>query len=263
VALDLAPVGAASVRLWTGGDGEPLVFLHGMDQHPGGAPFLEALARRHQVFAPELPGYGESGGFEGIEDLLDLVLFERRLIESWDCGPVDLVGHCLGGMVAAELAALCPWLVRSLVLVDAWGLWLDERGPADPYVLGSSELAAARWHDPATAPSPEPSLDAALVAGPHADPTEAALRRTQNLAVSTKFLWPIPERGLRKRLPLVDCPTLVVHGASDGLVPLAHAEALAALVPGARLAVVPEAGHLPHLERPEAFVDVVEAFLGD
>lgn len=260
--VEVWEVGTAAVRVWSAGaegDAPPLVYLHGMEQHPGGAAFLGGLAATRRVLAPELPGYGDSTGFEQIEELLDLVLFERRLIESWDCGPVDLVGHCLGGMVAAELAALCPWLVRSLVLVGAFGLWTEDQPPADPYVLDPGELARAKWHDPAAAPSPEPSLDPP---DPQ-DPTAAVLRRAQNLAVSTKFLWPIPDRGLRKRLPLVDAPTLVVHGASDGLVPRAHAEALQAGIPGARLEVMPEAGHLPMLERPEAFVALVERFLAD
>ena len=257
MAVEHNQLGEATIRVWAGGAGEPLVYLHGMEQHPGAAGFLERLAQGRQVFAPELPGYGDSTGFDQIEELLDLVLFERRLIESWDVGPVDLVGHCLGGMVAAELAALCPWLVRSLVLVDAYGLWLEDDPPADPYVLSPDELARAKWHDPAAAPDPEPNLDAP----DPTDPAAAGLRRAQNLSVSTKFLWPIPDRGLRKRLPLIDAPTLVVHGASDGLVPVAHSAAVAALVPGARLEVIDAAGHLPMIEQEAAFVNLVEAFL--
>ena len=257
MAIEVRELGDASIRVWVAGEGPPLVYLHGMEQHPGDAPFLQRLAQHHHVFAPELPGYGASTGFEGIDDILDLVLFERRLIESLGVGIVDVVGHDLGGMVAAELAALCPWLVRKVVLVDAYGLWLDDAPPADAYTFTADGLKAAKWHDPTSAPDPEPNIDPP----DPADPAAALLRRAQNLAISTTFLWPIPDRGLRKRLSLITAPTLVVHGASDGLIPLAHARALTALVPGAELTVIPEAGHLPMIEQVEAFVDIVEGFL--
>jgi pimeloyl-ACP methyl ester carboxylesterase len=256
-AITRQKVGPFSVNVWSKGTGTPLLFLHGYERHPGGAPFLERLAERHLVYAPEQPGYGTSAGFEHIDDLLDLVLFYRALIASWGVERIDVIGHSTGGMIAAELAVVAPQLVGRLVLVDAFGLWIDGEPAADPFGPASNVLAA-KWHDPATRPDPEPSI---YVADP-ADPQGAVLFEAQNRATATKFMWPIAERGLRRRLRYVEAPTLVVHGTSDGLLPMAYAEDLAGLIDDAELVRIADAGHYPMLEQEAAFLDAVSAFLG-
>jgi len=250
-------MGALDIRVWSGGSGAPLLYLHGFEHHPGAASFLTRLARNHEVRAPEHPGYGESGGFEENYDIIDVALHYRRMIESWKNGPVDVVGHCLGGMFAAEVAVLSPHLVRRLVLVDAYGLWLDDKPLPDPFALSPKDLESAKWHDPAKAPMPEPST---FEGGNDAD--ALAIFRAQNLGTATKFMWPIPDRGLNRRLPYINAPTLIVHGESDGLIPIAYAEAFARLIPNARIATIRKAGHLPMLEAEDEFVSIVNDFLG-
>jgi pimeloyl-ACP methyl ester carboxylesterase len=90
----------------------------------------------------------------------------------------------------------------------------------------------------------------------------ATFDRARNMAAATKFMWPIPDHGLRRRLPLIRARTLVVHGAGDKLVPRRYAEEFVRLIPDATLAVIDGAGHLPMFEREEAFGAAVEAFLG-
>ncbi|MGE0572456.1 MAG: alpha/beta fold hydrolase [Dehalococcoidia bacterium] len=248
--------GGFSVRVWTAGGGSPVLYLHGLEGHPGDAPFLRRLAERHQLFAPELPGYGESSGFELIDGILGMALHHRRLVQSWGVGPVDVIGHSLGGMLAAEFAAICPQLTRRLVLVDAYGLWMDDIQVLDPFVLNEAELKAKKWANP-EAGLVEPSI---FVADP-ANPGAAPLQRSKNLSVATKFMWPIPDRGLRGRLGYVEAPTLVVHGEQDGLVPVAYADEFARLIPGAKVARIAGAGHLPMVECEDAFVEAVEGFL--
>jgi pimeloyl-ACP methyl ester carboxylesterase len=242
--------------VWSSGRGRPLLFLHGYERHPGGAAFLERLARNHLVFAPEQPGYGTSTGFDEVYDLFDLVLFYRALIRSWGVETIDIVGHSTGGMLAAELGAVAPDVVRRLVLVDAFGLWMDDRPALDPFGRAADVLAAT-WHDVAAKPDPEPTI---FVADP-SDPAGAILFEAQNRATATKLMWPIAERGLRRRLQYVTAPTLVIHGASDGLLPVSYAEELAALIANARLTVIAAAGHYPMLEQEDAFVSAVEEFL--
>jgi pimeloyl-ACP methyl ester carboxylesterase len=247
--------GGFDVRLWSGGSaGTPVLYLHGFEQHPGAAPFLQRLAERHPVRAPEHPGYGSSSGFEHIDDIFDVTLHYRRLIESWNLGPVDVIGHSLGGMFAAELAAVAPHLVRRLVLVSPYGLWLDETPMPDPFVMTPDKLARAKWSDPARAKDEPSAFDAA-------DGDTAATFRALNLAAATKFLWPIPDRGLRRRLQYVTAPTLVLRGEADGLFPAAYLDAWTSAVAGAKSLTVPGAGNLPMVEAEDAFITSVEGFL--
>jgi pimeloyl-ACP methyl ester carboxylesterase len=254
--VNIANIGTYNVNLWSAGQGAPLLFLHGYERHPGGARFLERLAETRTVYAPEQPGYGSSGGFEHIQDIFDLVLFYRELIRVLGHERVDVIGHSSGGMLAAELAALSPEQVGSLVLVDPFGLWLDDQPSQDPFGEAGA-VKAAKWHDPAAIPSPEPTI---FVPDP-ADPHGAILFQAQNLATATKFLWPIADRGLRRRLPYVRARTLIVNGASDALVPPAYAEEFARLIPDAEVALIDAAGHYPLIEQEDEFITVVSQFL--
>lgn len=249
-------LGPFDVEVWEWGSASPLVFFHGYERHPGAASFLERLAERHRVIAPEQPGYGRSEGFEHVEDIFDLVFFYRRLVRSLAGAPVDLVGHSTGAMMAAELAIVAPELVRRLVVVDPFGLWLDEEPCQDPFGA-PGDVAAAKWFSPADKPDPEPSN---FVPDP-ADAQWPVLYQAQNYATATKFMWPMAERGLCRRLQYLEVPTLVVSGEADGLVPPSYARRFAELVEGAQLTIIERAGHYPMIEREDAFLEAVEAFL--
>jgi pimeloyl-ACP methyl ester carboxylesterase len=248
--------GSFDVRVWRGGSGAPLLYLHGFEHHPGAASFLARLSRNHEVLAPEHPGFGESTGFQENYDIIDVALYYRRMIESWNRGPVDVIGHSLGGMFAAEIAALSPHLVRRLVLVDAYGLWMDDKPLPDPFALPPRELEAAKWYVPDKAPMPEPSAFDA-----HGDAQALAIFRAHNLGTATKFMWPVPDRGLSRRLPYVQAATLIVHGEADGLIPIAYADAFARLIENSRVARIRNAGHLPMIEAEGDFISAVDDFL--
>ena len=160
-------------------------------------------------------------------------------------------------MIAGEIDALNPGLVRKLVLVDPFGLWLDDHPSQDPFGA-AKEVLAAKWHDPAAVPSPEPTF---FEPDPD-DPQAKIFFEARNLSTATKFMWPIADRGLRRRLPYVQAPTLVVNGASDGLVPVNYAEEFVRLIPSAELAVIDGAAHYPLFEQGESFLAAVQPFLG-
>ena len=244
--------GLFQVRLWSEGSGEPLLYLHGFEGHPGDAPFLQRLAKQRRVLVPHHPGFSGTGGLDGIDGILDLTLLYRDLLDAVGAGRTDVIGHSLGGMFAAELAAVCRPYVRKLILVDAFGLWLDDAPIPDPFVMSPRHLGTVLWHDP--------EGDVAKAAAPPRGGA-AAIERTQNLGAATKFLWPIPDRGLRKRLRHIRAPTLVIWGASDRLIGSEYADAFHAAIPGSRLVTVENAGHLPMLEQPDAFAAAVDAFL--
>lgn len=249
-------IGEADIRVWSEGTGAPLLYLHGFERHPGDAAFLATLAKTRRVIAPEHPGYGESTGFEAMRDVIDVALHYRRVVEATAGGPVDIVGHCLGGMFAAEFAATSPHLVRKLVLVAPYGLWRDDVPVPDPFAIDPGAFARAKWG--ANPPlDPEPTI-----AIPEADAPQAAVfDRARNLGAATKFMWPIAERGLSRRLPYIAAPALIIHGDQDGLVPPVYADEFAARIPGAAVHKIAGSGHVPMYDRQDEFVSAIEAFL--
>jgi len=217
------------------------------------------LAKSHRVIVPEHPGFGNSTGIDQIDGILDITLYHRTLVETLGFDRVDVVGHSLGGMFAAELAAICPSIVNRLVLVAPFGLWLDEAPIPDLFYLGPAQLQRATWHDPESEAAQKAMSQLGGVNGQSAG--EAIITRAGNLSAAGKFLWPVPDRGLAKRLPLIKAPTLVVTGESDKLISPPYGEAFASRIPGARLVTIPMAGHLPMAEQPDAFFGHVTAFL--
>lgn len=245
-------LGTTDVSLRTAGQGKPLLFLHGFEGPVGDAGFLKSLAGSYTVLAPEHPGFGESGGFERHHDIIDLVLHYRALIESVVDEPVILIGHSLGGMFAAEIAALCPHLISKLVLIDSYGLWLDDHPILDPFILNRAELVEAKWA--AQDPSTRNELETRSLAS-------GEDYRLKNLGSATHFMWPIPDRGLGRRIGAIHASTLIVHGEQDALVPKVYAHAFGDRLRDSRVELIANAGHFPMIEQEAVFLDKVGDFL--
>lgn len=244
------------VPLWRGGSGEALLYLHGPHGLGNDLRFLEMLAESFDVLAPSHPGWDGASGLEHLEDILDLALYYFDFLDELGIESARVVGHSLGGMLAAEMAALGGSYVRRLVLVDALGLWLDDTPAPDPFTMSAEQLRQASYFDPDRAPpesTPDPE-DREAVA-------RESLRRQLNLAAAGKFIWPIPDKGLKKRIHRVKAPTLIIWGERDGLLPLAYGRELQRLLRGSRLEIIPGTAHLPMLERPDEFVRRVRDFL--
>ena len=110
------------MQVLKGGSGAPLLVLHGAGGNPGWLPYHQALARQYTVYAPSHPGYDRSSRPDWISTMTDMAHFYRQFIEALGLAPVHLMGSSMGGWLAAELAAMCPPYLKSLVLVDAAGL---------------------------------------------------------------------------------------------------------------------------------------------
>lgn len=226
------------------GEGTPVVFLHGPfgQEWPG---YLDDLAERHSVYAPANPGGDEPADLRLLDDLWDLVLYYDELFERLGLARIGLIGHSYGGMVAAEIAAAYPSRVSRLVLIDPMGLWRDD-APVNEFVTVAPEtLAAQLWYDrskPAVAERLAPPEDAA-------EAQAQVLRRFGAIASTAHFSFPIPERGLHKRLRRVTAPTLLLWGGQDGLVPPIYAGEFERRLAQATSEIVAEAGHYPHVEQ--------------
>ena len=250
--------GRFSTDLLKAGTGEPLLYLHGALGPVGGwAPFLDQLASRYTVYAPWFPGYGDTKGIDYLEDVIDLALYHFELLDGLGLASVHVVGHFIGGMVAMEMAALDPHRVSKLVLVSPAGLWRDDAPVADFFGMNPKDLSDALWADP------DSPVAQAATAQEEDDETRAllALERISGLSAVGKFLWPIPDKGLKRRLYRVKAPALVLWGARDRIISPSYASTFAQSLPGARVETIDNAGHLPMLEQPEDFVGRVASFL--
>lgn len=249
----------ARVRVLEAGSGTPAVFLHGAGGFLHENPFLDELASRYRVYAPELPGYGDSTGEELLEDMLDFALHGWDVVAALGLTCPHLIGHSMGGMIAAEMAAIAPNDLAKLVLVAAAGLWLPERPIADIFTFLPHEYASVLFHDPDRGQT-------LLTGGLDFSNMEALadfyIANSRRMANAGKILFPIPDRRVAKRLYRVTAETLVVWGKQDKLIPPLYGERWIQLVPGARLVQIDEAGHMLPYEQPKAFASVVANFLG-
>jgi pimeloyl-ACP methyl ester carboxylesterase len=249
----------ARCRVLEAGSGMPVVFLHGAGGLLADNPFLDGLAARYHVFAPELPGYGESTGEELLEDMLDFTLHGWDVVGALGLARPHLVGHSMGGMIAAEMAAIAPNDLGRLVLADAAGLWIEEHPIPDIFAMIPGQLVELLFQD-------ADKGQALLTGGVDFSDMEAFkefyLGQQRRLAMAGKILFPIPNRRVSKRLYRVTAPTLVLWGGADKLIIPAYAERWARLIPGAQVQIIPDAGHMLPYEQPEVFVDAVSRFLG-
>jgi pimeloyl-ACP methyl ester carboxylesterase len=150
------------LQVFTGGEGEPLVVLHGVNGIEPGSRYLEALAEKYQVFAPVLPGFGDSTRPQWMDTVDDFSYFFLQLLKALGLKKVHLLGFSLGGWIAAEMAVKSSERFKSLVLVDAVGIKVSGRETADiadMFVLPLDELLLAGWHDPNIGQQFHPSYD--------------------------------------------------------------------------------------------------------
>lgn len=246
----------APVRYLEGGSGEPLVFFHGAGGMTPDDPLLKELSSRFHVYAPYLPGYGETEECATLRDMLDFALHGWDVVEALGLKNPILVGHSMGGMIAAEMAALAPNDVSRLALICPAGLWLDEHPIVDIFTLLPFEMPGYLFHDPEKGA-------ALMTAGLKMDDpgflTQYLIRNARQMGMAGKLLFPVPERGLAERLYRVKAKTVIVWGESDKLIPPVYGPAFQAAIAGSKLVSVPEAGHMIIAEKPAEVVKALDA----
>jgi pimeloyl-ACP methyl ester carboxylesterase len=241
------------IRLMRGGAGPPLVILHGAS---GAAwlPFMQTLAKHFDVIAPENPGFGESQTPDWLDTIHDLAYFHLDLLDELKLTGVHLVGLSLGGWIAAELAVRNTARLASLTLAGAAGLHVPGVEQMDSF-LGSDEQRLRNFFYDAKRADDM----IARVLSPGAE--DIALK---NRATVAKLVWQPRDHDphLVKWLHRIDTPTLLIWGDHDRMFPKEHARTYQQLIPSAKLVTIPQCGHVPHIEKPDAFVAAIEAFLG-
>jgi 3-oxoadipate enol-lactonase len=255
-----ATVNGVTLSYTDEGQGSPLVFIHGFPlSRDTWAKQVDAFRSTHRVIAPDLRGLGQSEAQPGTNTMDRFADDVHALLRQLETGPVVLAGHSMGGYVALAFARRHPEMLRGLVLVAT-------KAGAD-----TAEGAAGRR---ATAEKVKLEGIDGVVNG-MAPKMLAASNQDQAMAARVRgFMEPSkPEGviaallGMAERpdstpgLGQIRIPTLVITGADDTIIPPAESDTLAKGIPGAKLSVIPNAGHLVAFERPKEFNAALEEWL--
>jgi pimeloyl-ACP methyl ester carboxylesterase len=250
--------GSVDTEVEIAGKGAPLVWLHGPWGLTPDRDFVARLAETHTVYAPKHPGTstGNTDAVHKLDTWLDLIVYYAELFDALKLAAPVIAGHSFGALVAAEIAATNA-AASKLVLIDPVGLWRDEAPVRNWMLLPDAERKTALFADP----------DGAGAKRFFTLPADAAQRvdalagMVWAQACTGKFVWPIPDQGLKKHIHRIGAPTLLVWGAADSIVPVAYAKDFATAIKGAKVATVADAGHLPHIEKPTETLAAVQQFL--
>jgi len=250
----LIDLNGAKLYLREEGQGETLLYLHGLQGLTDESDAVARLAQRFHVLAPDHPGFGRSDSPDWLDDVTDLAFFYLDLLDRQGNERVHLVGHSLGGWVALEMAIRSTARLKSLTLVSAAGIRVDGVPRGDMFIGPASDLgtllfvdeeAAARWMSQRQATPALHEID------------------DKNRAAAAKYTWQprLYNPKLAKWLHRIDVPTHVVWGEGDRLIPPPYAAALAAQIRGAEQSILPGCGHCLDLERPDLLTDTIARFI--
>ena len=247
-------LGEIELDLHQGGNGPPLLYLHGGSGPIASAPFLATLARRFRVIAPSHPGFGGSSLPIWIDSIDDYAHLYLELIDRLAITGVTLVGHSIGGWTAAELATKSTHDISKLVLIGPVGIKVgpvDKLDVPDIYAMSQEQMEKLLFADPDRwRPDASKMTDADLL-------IQARNRQTLALVTWEPYMH---NPKLKHRLHTIDCQTLLIRGAQDGLVSKDYAAAYASLIPGAKLVTIDGAGHSPQIEQADRFIAEIERF---
>jgi pimeloyl-ACP methyl ester carboxylesterase len=247
-------VAGVTIEIEEAGKGPKLLFLHPGEGMGRGTAWIEALARDHHVIAPHHPGFGGSSLPDWLGAVDDIAYLYLELAKQLDLKQAVLAGACFGGWIAAEMAVRNTEGFSGLVLSAPLGIKAGgvlDRDIADMHSIPRADFIRLAWADPAKGEVDYAALPDTELA--------AIARARESLAL---FGWKpyMHNPRLKRWLHRIDIPTQLIWGGSDGIVSKSYGEAWQAEIPGATMTVIPQAGHYPHWEQPEAFAAAVSKF---
>jgi pimeloyl-ACP methyl ester carboxylesterase len=238
------------------GRGRPLLLLHGEDALECEAPFLDLLTADREVIIPSPPGFGRSGRPDWVGAPDDIAYVYLELLDRLGLGGIDVLGCSLGGWMALEMATKDPGVFSRMALVAPFGARFGgptDREIADIWMLPPAEVTKRKWFDPRKGQRDYKAM-----------PEEALTIIARNNESFARFCWEpyMHNPKLKHRLERVKAKTLFIWGENDGIVTPAYGRTFADHIPGARIAVIAQAGHYPHIEQPAEFMRHLHGFLG-
>ena len=250
-------IGGIDVHTWIGGDGAPLLVLHGAGGNRGFTRWAERVAQRFTVWAPTHPGFGLSGDAEWMDGIDDLARFYLWFMDVAGLVRPHVLGHSIGGWTAAEMATMSPGSIDRLILVAPAGLKPETGEILDVFYYPPPQLLLMTVHDPKTVPEWDAIFGAPLSPAQQ----EIAVR---NREMTARLTWKpyMHNPRLASFLPRVTNPALILWGREDRIVPVECGEQYRRLLSRATLTVLDKCGHLPPIEQPDEFARHVLDFLG-
>lgn len=241
-------------HLFEAGDpsASPVLYLHGTFLGNLWLDFHLALTQQFHIYAPDIPGFGLSERPDWMRDMSDYILYFRDLLDSLGLEKVALAGHSLGGWMAAELAVWYPERVSKLVLSNAAGIRVKGSPIADIFAMNAQELMMACFDD----------FSAAAPLMPAEINVDYLINQYRQLTTLASLAWnPSYDPRLERRLARITCPTLIVWGENDRLIPPVYAEAFRRAIPGSEVVVLSGTGHMPMFEKAQEWSKVIGEFL--
>ena len=237
------------------GRGRPLLLLHGEDALECEPPFLDLLTADREVIIPSPPGFGRSERPDWVGAPDDIAYVYLELLDRLGLGGIDVLGCSLGGWMALEMATKDPAVFCRMALVAPVGARFGgptDREIADIWMLPPAEVIKRKWFDPRKGQRDYKGM-----------PEEALTIIARNNESFARFCWEpyMHNPKLKHRLGRVKAKTLFIWGENDGIVTPAYGRTFADHIPGAKLAVVMQAGHYPHIEQPAEFMVCLRSFL--
>jgi pimeloyl-ACP methyl ester carboxylesterase len=264
--MTLLRVGPFEVDTLRIGSGHPVLLIHGIHPIHPEAPFLTKLAAHADVIAPSHPGFGSSPLPPDFDTMYDLVQLYLAILDGIPADDVTVIGFSFGGWIAAELAVANPKRLGRLILVDPVGIkpgGREDRDIVHFFNTDPNELNQRSWHDPARRPAGIYGLGwQATISEAMTD--EQMISFARNWDSLCLYAWKphMYNPQLKHWLHRISVPTKLIWGEADRIVTPEYGQAYAGVIPGAEFRVIPEAGHHPELEQPDAFVTEVTEFLG-
>ena len=255
ITSEIVNVAGRKQQILRGGSGPTLVWFHGVNMVTAEDPVLLELAKTHSVIAPIAPGYNDLAEISQLLTVHDLALAYDDLFETLGLKGATVAGHSFGGMMAAELAAHVPDRVGRLVLLSPLGLWNDAYPVADLFAVPYPDMQALLWQGAKT-----PKLQATANAE---QGVEELVALAQSLTTVTQYIWPLPDKGLRRRLYRIKAPTLVVFGANDAYVSPRYAKDFTSGLPTGQSQIIPDASHMAPYENPALTASIINKFLAE
>jgi len=251
----MVTVSGHEIEIHKGGSGPPLLFLHGTEGFGTYDPTSGPLAERFTVHAPSLPGFFGSSRPDWLYTIVDLAHFTQDLVAALGLDAYVLVGHSVGGWIAAEMAAMDHHNLRGLVLIDAAGIRPENGEITEIFMVSDDVRLKLGFHDPSQVPDYEYFTAERT--------SEESTVLHSNMEMLSRLCWKpyLHNPSLPHYLGGVDTPALVIWGKEDAIIPVECGEMYAKLLTNATLKTIDNCGHKPQMEKPQDFNDAVTSFL--